>query len=120
MLLDLLTSLAIIWSTINKPLPLHEKEEFPDSGYLKMFTDYSGHLIASPSLGIYCPSMFGEPSLVCSLAYPWFFMLSEDSLGHVAYSKSTSLESLGFLAPMLVDPTRFIGKYLQCSYILCF
>ena len=70
----------------------------------------SGHLLSNPSLGIYCPAISSEAALVCSLAFPRSFMQSEDSFGHKAFSKSTALEALGFLAPLLVDPIRFIGK----------
>ena len=75
-----------------------------------MYTDYSGHLIASPSLGVYSPSMTGEPPLVCSLSFPRFFMHKEDEENHKAYAKSTALESIGFLAILLIDPLRFIEK----------
>ena len=51
-----------------------------------------------------------ETALVCSLAFPRKFMQAEDTLGHKAFSKSTALEALGFLAPLLVDPVRYLGK----------
>ena len=109
---DIRTCLAIVWDTMTSPLPIMEEISFCEIGGLMLYSDYSGHLLANPSLGIYCPAMFDEEPLVCSLAYQRDFLLKIDDKGHKAYSKSTSLEALGFLVPLLIDPLRFLGRNL--------
>ena len=108
---DLKTCLAIIKDTAGFPLPILDVCDPVELGAVELYTDYSGHLLANPSLGIFSPSQFGNKPLVCSLAYPRHFLLSEDQLGHKAFSKSTSLEALGFLVPLMMDPGRFLGKH---------
>ena len=63
--------------------------------------------IPSRRLGSQPLSELGSP---CDETQSRFFMLSEDNKGHKAYSKSTSLEALGFLTPLLVDLSRFVGQ----------
>ena len=109
---DLKTCLAIIKDTAQYPLPVKEYLSTVEVGCTLVFTDYSGHLLASPSLGIYSPSQSSEDkALVCSLAYPRYFLQAEDESGHKAFSKSTALEALGFLVPLLKDPARFISTH---------
>ena len=107
---DLRTFLAIIWNTICHPLPIIEDNSPLSVGALHVYTDYSGQLITSPSLGVYVPAVASEAPLVCSLAYPRAFLLKQDEAGHKVFSKSTTLEALGFLVPLILDPTRFLGK----------
>ena len=106
---DLHTCAAIVWDTRCNPLPILEDSPSVSIDSKLLFTDFSGHLLANPSLGIYSPSIAGESPLVCSLAYPRHFLLNHDEAGHKAYAKSTALEALGFLVPLLIDPARFMG-----------
>ena len=110
MKLDLTTCLALIRDAEEVHLPILHYEDSLGLDSVAVYTDYSGHLIASPSLGIYSPSMSGEAPLVLSLAYPRYFMLGVDDLGHKVFAKSTTLEALGFLVPLMMDPLRFCGR----------
>ena len=64
-------------------------------------------MVANPSLGIFVPARLTEQPLVASLAFPGSFLLAEDALGHKVFDKTTSLESLGYLATLSLDPLRF-------------
>ena len=107
---DLRTIMAIVRYTLEVPLPIVEKISSPAVDALKIWTDASGHLIASPSIGVYVPSELGEQPLVASLALPRHFLLSEDSSGHKGYHKTTALECLGLLAALTLDPMRFVER----------
>ena len=107
---DLRTIAAIIRYTMEVPLPIVQVPSIPAADALKIWTDASGHIIASPSLGIYIPSRFGERPFVASLAFPRYFLLSMDTFGHKAYCKTTTLECLGLLGALCSDPLRFAEK----------
>ena len=107
---DLKTCAAIIWNSMDDPLPILESIPPLSFDSVQVYTDYSGQLLANPSLGIYSPSVEGEHPLVCSLAFPRFLLLEKDSEGHKAYAKSTALEALGFLTTLLIDPMRFAER----------
>ena len=110
MKVELSTCAAIVWDTLCHPLPVLEQDAPLALEAVQVFTDFSGHLLANPSLGVYIPSEFKEGPIVMSLAFPRKFLLSEDGEGHKCYSKSTSLEALGFLVPLVMKPDKFIGR----------
>ena len=107
---DLKTITAIVRSTLDTPLPILEAAKQASVDALKIWTDASGHLIASPSLGIFIPSILGEPPFVASLAFPRHFLQAEDVHGHKSFCKTTTLECLGLLGALCADPMRFAGK----------
>ena len=110
---DLKTCSAVIWHTTTHPLPILEIEYMLTVQAIRVYSDYSGHLLSNPSLGLYSPSTNEDPSLVCPLAFPRYFLLAVDEEGHKAYSKSTALEAIGFLVSLLIDPLRFVERMIE-------
>ena len=45
------------------------------------------------------------------MRFPHKFLCSMDKYGHAIFCKSTLLESLGYLTPMLLCPQRFMGQF---------
>ena len=82
----------------------------PSQGAIRVWSDASGHIIASPSLGLFVPSSGQNNPLVASLAFPRSFFKSCDEKGHKAYCKTTTLESLAYLAVLCTDPLRFVAQ----------
>ena len=117
---DLSTIAAIVCHTLEEPLPIVERLSIPAADAMRVWTDASGHIIASPSLGILVPSRGKEPPLVASLAFPRSFLQAKDSKGHAAYCKTTTLECMGILAAICLDPLRFIqrGSFLYRQYFM--
>ena len=107
---DIRSITALVRYSMEQPFPIISTSNSPIMNALKVVTDASGHIIASPSLGIFSPSRSGEPSLVASLAFPRNFLLAQDSLGHKAFCKTTTLECLGLLGALGTDPLRFAEK----------
>ena len=110
MIADLKTLLAIFKRSLHDPLPIVAPAEFPGLWALRAYTDISGHLLSSPSIGIYVPSELTEKSLVASIVFPRQFLASKDSLGKNVYCKTTALEALGILTTICIDPFRFAGR----------
>ena len=107
---DLRTILAIVRHTMDAPLPIVHASSKPAVDALRAWTDASGHLLASPSIGVYIPSELGEQPVVASLAFPRQFMLSKDTKESIAFNKTTTLECLGVLAALSLDPLRFAER----------
>ena len=107
---DIRSITALVRYSMEQPFPIISTSNSPIMNALKVVTDASGHIIASPSLGIFSPSQSGEPPLVASLAFPRNFLLAQDSLGHKAFCKTTTLECLGLLGALGTDPLRFAEK----------
>ena len=82
----------------------------PSCSPVHVWSDASGHLIASPSLGILVPAKGKEGPLVASLALPRVFLLAKDQEQRKCYCKTTTLESLVFPAALCLDPLRFVGR----------
>ena len=76
----------------------------------RVWTDASGHIKASPSIGIFVPGSSKETPLVAALAFPRFFLHAVDDQGKRAHCKTTALECLGPIASLYLDPMRFFGK----------
>ena len=94
---------AIVQDTTTNPLPI-PMETHPNLLAMQVHTDASGCLLDSPSLGIFVGRHNTSPPLVMSLRFPHKFLCSQDEYGHAIHCKSTLLESLGYLTPMLVSP----------------
>ena len=108
---DLLTLGVIVADTKFNPLPiLVDKDMVPGTAAIQVATDVSGHLLGNPSLGLFCPSQLGNTPLVASLSLPRYFLHKVDLEGHVAFHKTTSLECLGYLATLCIDPLRFMDQ----------
>ena len=102
---------CIISDTVDNPLPI-TMVHHPNLLAMPVHTDASGCMSDSPSLGIFVSKHSTFPPLVASLRFPHKFLCSMDKYGHAIYCKSTLLESLGYLTPMLLCPQRFVG---QCA-----
>ena len=94
---------CIIADTVDNPLPI-TMELHPNLLAMPVHTDASGCLEDSPSLGIFVSRHSTFPPLVASLRFPYKFLCSMDKYGHAIFCKSTLLESLGYLTPMLLCP----------------
>ena len=103
-----MTIRALLLYSMRCPFPLIEPIMAPACGSIEVWSDASGHLLASPSIGIYIPSSGYDEPLVASLALPRAFLAATDEEGHKAYCKTTTLESLAYLAALCLDPMRFV------------
>ena len=107
---DVATLAAIIADTICHPLPIAAPPNPPALCAIQVFTDASGHLLANPALGIYCPAQFMTPPFIASVPFPQSFLLKEDLQGKKAFRKTTTLEALGLLTPLCLDPLKFAER----------
>ena len=100
---------AIIADTIVNPLPI---VTVPSDDLLAMpiYTDASGCLYDSPSLGILISRYRMSPPYVASVRFPYHFMEGKDKHGRSINCKTTMLESLAYLTTLLLDPERFINQ----------
>ena len=102
---------AIVADTVDNPLPI-TMEFRANLLAIPVHTDASGCLSDSPSLGILVSRHDSFPPLVASIRFPHKFLCSMDRYGHTIYCKSTLLESLGYLTPLLLHPLRFMGQFV--------
>ena len=70
---DLKTVFAIVRSTQETPLPILDMVQSPSFAAIKVWSDASGHIIASPSIGVFIPGNGKKAPLVVSLALPRSF-----------------------------------------------
>ena len=107
---DLRTVFCILRYSRENPLPILDYCGMPVLTATRVWTDASGHIKASPSIGIFVPGSSKESPLVVALAFPRFFLHAVDDQGKRAHCKTTALECLGPLASLCLDPMRFFGK----------
>ena len=112
---DCRTMAVIVKDTMEHPLPIL-LETFKDLLAIPVYTDASGCLNSNPSLGILIERHNRTQPLVASLRFPYKFLHAFDKHGHAIYCKSTLLESLGYLATLLLCPHRFQG--LSVSFMI--
>ena len=81
---------------------------------IHVYTDASGHIAGptSPALGVFFPPQDLQHAGAHSLPFPTNFLLQSNGSALVADTSST-LESLGILIPMMIDPGRCVGKSLH-------
>ena len=111
---DLLMLAAVIADTFKHPLPILDPDPQPPLCAVQIYTDASGRIAekSSPSLGIFFPPQDLKHAAAYSLPFPTDFLLSSNEGSLVANTTST-LEALGILIPMMVDPFRCVGKSLH-------
>ena len=63
------------------PLPLIKVLPFPAVGAIEVWSDANGHIVASPSIGLYIPSSGPTGPLIASLALPRAFLQAKDEQG---------------------------------------
>ena len=107
---DLKSIRAILAYSKQKPIPLVERAPLPSMGAVQVWSDVSGHVIASPSLGLYIELTQYHGPLVASLALPRSFLQKVDLEGKQAFCKTTTLECLAYLAILCLEPLRFIEE----------
>ena len=97
---------SVVADTVLHPLPILMELDH-DLLAINVFPDASGCLLESPSLGILVKAHENFPPLVASLRFPHAFLINTDNQGKEVANKTTLLESLAFLATILLDPIRF-------------
>ena len=100
---------AIVSDSFKHPLPILRSPTSPPINSILIFPDASGDWKSNASLGILVPQHGPYKPLVASLRIPYYFLAMKDSLGHSATHKSTTLESLSFLATLCLEPWRWLG-----------
>ena len=111
--LDLKYDCSILYSIVSdsfrRPLPILRSPSTPPINSILVFPDASGDWMSNASLGIFVPQHGPFQPLVASLRIPYYFLAKKDSSGHSATHKSTTLESLSFLATLCLEPWRWLG-----------
>ena len=107
---DLKTTRAILQYSKQNPLPLVELKPIQAQGAMKVWSDVSGHIIASPSLGLYMEETQYHKPLIASLALPRCFLQKTDTEGKKAFCKTTMLECLAYLTILCLEPLKFIEE----------
>ena len=103
------TMATIVKDTASNPLPILVKRTRCLLA-VPVFTDASGDLQGSASLGILSEAHRKVKPMVASLRFPFKFLHSLDRHGKAMYHKSTLLEATGPLATLLMQPDRFTGQ----------
>ena len=111
---DLLLVAALLADTYHHPLPIVDPDPPVPLSATHIYTDASGHIAgsSSPSLGILFPPGGMQQASAHSLPFPTDFLLQSNGTALVADTTST-LEALGILIPMIIDPHRCIGRSLH-------
>ena len=111
---DLLIVAALMADTYDHPLPIMDPDPPPPLCAVPIYTDASGHIggSTSPSLGVFFPPYELQHAAAYSLPFPTEFLLKTNNSALVADTTST-LEALGVLVPMMIDPHRCVGKSLE-------
>ena len=111
---DLLMVAAVMADSFSNPLPIVDPDPPTPLCALHIYTDASGNISgdSSPALGILFPPQDLLHAAAHSLPFPTEFLLQSNGTSLVA-DTSTTLESLGILVPMIIDPLRCIGKSLH-------
>ena len=107
---DLMTICSIARHTAMVPLPILHPPGCAALDAVKTYTDISGHLMDSPSMGVYISSQSTEAPIVASLAFPRSFLCLTDKENKKVYCKTTALEALGYLVALCLDPLRYAEK----------
>ena len=107
---DLQSIRALLLYSRQKPLPLVEQAPHPSQAAIEVWSDVSGHIIASPSLGLFIPASNKAKAFVASLALPRHFLQKKDKEGKQAFCKTTMLESLAYLVLLCLHLLRFIEE----------
>ena len=105
---------AILIDARENPLPIINPEPVPPLHAIPAFTDASGKIDGptSPCLGIFLSSYNHEPSEAHSIPFPTDFLLFPNGSGLVA-DTTTTLEALGILMVLLVNPSKCVGKSIN-------
>ena len=106
---DCRTMAAIISDAIANPLPI-VIEPCVELLAIPIYTDASGCLYDSPSLGVLIGRHRTTPPFVASVRFPYNFLHHTDKHGRSIHCKTTLLESLAYLTTLLLCPPRFVNQ----------
>ena len=76
----------------------------PPPMHFRTFSDASGEILDTPSIGILIPTQFGLKSRVASWEFPRGLLDSVDEKDCKCFRKTTCLETLGMLCTLLLAP----------------
>ena len=82
----------------------------PPPAHFQTFSDASGDILDTPSVGILIPAQFGCKPRAVSWEFPRLFLNSVDELGRRGYHKTTCLEAVGMLGTVLLAPDLLLGQ----------
>ena len=111
---DVLMLAAMMADTFSHPLPIMDPSPPTPLSATPIYPDASGHIAnpTSPSLGIFFPAHGMLHSAAHSLPFPTDFLLSSNS-GKLVADTTSTLEAMGILLPMMLEPHRCVGKALH-------
>ena len=110
--IELLKREALIWIGCleSMPHPIVPEIGAPSLDHLKSFSDASGQLNESPSVGILIPAQYGMSPKVASWELPRIGLIKADERGVKLYHKTTTLELVGMLGVLLLAPNIVRGR----------
>ena len=111
---DLLLAATLLSDTWDHPLPIMETNPPKPLCAVPVYTDASGHIEGptSPALGIYFHSHSLLHAAAHSIPFPTDFLLCSNE-GKLVANTTSTLEALGILLPMMLEPHRCVGQPLH-------
>ena len=111
---DLLLAATLLSDTWDHPLPIIETNPPIPLCAVPVYTDASGNIKGprSPALGIYFYSHSLLHSAAHSIPFPTDFLLHSTE-GKLVANTTSTLEALGILLPMMLEPHRCVGQPLH-------
>lgn len=105
---------AKVWIAVLEygELPILPPPGCPPPDHIQSFSDASGDLWDTPSVGILIPAQYGRKPRVASWEFPRGFLVSLDESGVMCRHKTTALEAVGPLATLLLAPDLLQGRSL--------
>ena len=91
-------------------LPILPLETPPAPAHFQTFSDASGDILDTPSVGIVIPAQFGQKPRAVSWEFPRIFLISVDEFGRTGQHKTTCLEAVGMLGTVLLAPDLLRGQ----------
>ena len=101
-----------VWLAVleNGKLPLVPLVTDPPPTHYQTYSDASGEILDTPSIGILIPAQFGQEPRVASWEFPRGFLDSKDEEGSKCFRKTTCLETIGILCTLLLAPDLLQGQ----------
>ena len=111
---DMMMLAALLADTHDNPLPIIDTDLTPPLCAVLIYPDASGNIAGttSPCLGVFFPPQDHRHAAAHSLPFPTDFLLQSNGSALVADTSST-LEALGLIIPMMIEPHRCVGKALH-------
>ena len=111
---DMLMLAALLADTHDNPLPIIDPRPAVPLCAVQIYPDASGNIAGttSPCLGVFFPPQHLQHAAAHSLPFPTDFLLQPNGSSLVADTSST-LEALGLIIPMMIEPYRCVGRALH-------